>query len=377
MWQKVVPFLGISIVLCSAIVSISIPQAYVSANSVSVATTTLNIGICGDSVVEGAEACDVPGETGVYSTTITGRQCTNVCQFGPYCGDAVLQSLFGEECDDGNNAAGDFCSATCTIEPAGSGGGGSSGGGSGNSGGSNVPIGDTQISVEGTAYPNETVHILLDAQEVGTIRADNDGDFEFAVDASPGTASLGFWSNDTFGVRSITFNTTFDVTQGAITNVRGILLPPSIATDDAEVNPGDIVTFEGQTAPNKALEFHLNNELTSTTSSDGDGEWSLALPTSGLSPAEYTAKVRFITGSAPLIRESAFSSVVTLFLGVDGVATTPSDLSRDGFVNLTDFSILIFWWQTNGGNSNPPADINQNGNVSIEDFSILLFNWTG
>jgi hypothetical protein len=66
-----------------------------------------------------------------------------------------------------------------------------------------------------------------------------------------------------------------------------------------------------------------------------------------------------------------------LFVGVDGQATQPSDLNRDGSVNLIDFSILIFWWQTTGGDSNPPADINQNGNVGLEDFSILLFNWTG
>ena len=69
--------------------------------------------------------------------------------------------------------------------------------------------------------------------------------------------------------------------------------------------------------------------------------------------------------------------VLQLFVGVDGQPTSNSDLNRDGSVNLTDFSILVFWWGTNGGDSNPPADINGNGRVSIEDFSILLFNWTG
>ena len=64
-------------------------------------------------------------------------------------------------------------------------------------------------------------------------------------------------------------------------------------------------------------------------------------------------------------------------MGVDGVPTTPSDLNRDAKIDLIDFSILIFWWQTAGGDSNPPADISGNGKVSLEDFSILLFNWTG
>jgi cysteine-rich repeat protein len=363
-------------VLCISLLTITTTPRHTIAQ-VSVATTTLTVGICGDTLVDGDEECDVPGETGQYSTTIAGRQCNEQCQFGPYCGDAILQTLFGEECDDGNNDDGDFCSSLCTIEPAGSGGGGSSGGGSGRSGGSDRPLGDTQISVEGFAYPNQTVHVILDAREVGTIRADNRGQFEFAVDSAPGTASLGLWSLDSFNTRSITFNTTFDVTQGAITTVRGILLPPSISADQTEVNPGDVVTLRGQTSPNSLVELHLNNQLRATTTSSASGVWQVSLNTANLSPAEYTAKARFITGIPPLIRQSNFSSNLSLFVGVDGRATTPTDLNRDGSINLVDFSILIFWWQTNGGNSNPPADINGNGNVGIEDFSILLFNWTG
>lgn len=361
------------------LVTLLLAQSSVSVygSTVSVATTSLTIGICGDSLVEGAEECDVPGETGVYSTTIAGRQCDVDCQFGPYCGDGILQSLFSEECDDGNNVDNDFCSADCKIEPAGQGGGGSTGGGGGTSGGSSEEIGDTQISVEGSAYPNETVHILLDANEVGTIRADRDGDFEFSVASSPGTASLGFWSQDINNVRSITYNTTFDVTQGAVTTVRGVMLPPTISADKVEINPGDTVQLSGQTTANKVVEVYNGDDLIHTATSSSNGVWTHTYNTTGLSPAEYGLKARFLSGSGSLISESSFSSILTLFVGVDGRATTPSDLNRDGSINLTDFSILIFWWQTNGGNSNPPADINGNGNVGIEDFSILLFNWTG
>ncbi len=341
------------------------------------ATTTLAVSICGDSIVNAGEDCDIPGETGAYSTSIAGRQCNLQCTFGPYCGDAVLQTGFNEECDDGNNTSGDFCAADCTIEVSGSGGGGSGGGGSGSSGGSSEVLGDTQINMEGTAYPNETVHILLDAEEVGTVRADNDGEFEFAVEASPGTASLGFWSLDAFNTRSITFNTTFDVTQGAITNVRGIMLPPTIAVESAEIDPGDPIAFFGQTAPNKTVELSIDDSVVDTVISDSDGRWSIDFDSSTLSLAEHIAKARYRSGTGQLSSDSSYSSALTLFVGVEGRATTPSDLNRDGFINLIDFSILIFWWQTNGGDSDPPADINGNGNVGIEDFSILLFNWTG
>lgn len=346
--------------------------------ALSIATTTINVNNCGDFIVQApAEDCDVPGETGTYSTTIVGRQCTPICEWGPYCGDGILQTLHGEQCDDGNNVDGDFCGADCTIEPAGSGGGGSSGGNSRGSGGTTVPLGDTSISVEGTAYPNRTVNIILDGDSVGTVRADSSGAFDFSTDSEPGAATMGFWVTDTFGVRSITFNTTFDVTQGAVTTVRGVMVPPTIAANDTEINPGDTVTFKGQTAPNVKVELFIDNRSVQSTNSNTSGVWEIVYNTTGLSAAEHLAKVRYVSGGGSLTTESGFSSALTLFVGVEGRATTPSDLNRDGQVDLIDFSILIFWWQTAGGDSDPPADINGNGNVGIEDFSILLFNWTG
>ncbi len=350
----------------------------VYAATIYTATTTIDLSICGNSLVDVGEQCDVPGETGLYSTTIAGRQCNLQCDFGPYCGDGILQTTFGEECDDANNDSGDFCSATCTIEPAGSGGGGSSGGGGGGGGGTR-DLGDSSISITGIAYPNQQVNFLLDTRAVGSVRANSTGRFEFSTRASPGTATLGVWANDSTGVRSITLNSTFDVTQGAITNVSGLLLPPTLSLSSTRVSPGSTVTISGQAVPNAQIEIQVGNSSlrTERTTSDSSGRYTFSLATASLRNATYPIKARSITGTPPLLTQSGYSTVVQMLLGVDGAPSNNSDLSRDGKVNLTDFSILIFWWQTNGGDSNPPADINSNGRVGLEDFSILLFNWTG
>lgn len=344
----------------------------------SVATTSLLISICGDLIVNAGEDCDIPTDTGEYSTTILGRQCTTECRFASYCGDAILQTLFGEQCDDGNNDGDDFCAADCTEETADSGGGSTGGGGSSGSGGSDTPLGDTQVTLQGKAYPSVTVNILEDGVSVGTVRTNSRGEFLFNLGTEPGTASFSFWANDVSGARSSTFTTTFDVTQGAVTNVNGILLPPTIRTQTAQVNPGALIRLEGQTAPNVSVEVSINNGArVLTATSDTAGRWSADLNTTGLSASTHTAKARFLEGSGGLRRESTYGSVVQLFVGVEGKATSNADLNRDGKVNLIDFSILVFWWGTAGGGSNPPADINGNARVGLEDFSILLFNWTG
>ncbi len=344
----------------------------------SFATTTLSLSICGNLIVDDGEQCDIPGETGQYSQTIVGRQCTAECNFGPYCGDGILQTVFGETCDDGNNENGDFCSAICAIEPAGSGGGGSSGGGSGGGGGSNREQGETQVNIRGRAYPSRTINFLLDSESVGSVQSNSTGAFEFTTEASPGTATLGIWANDSSGTRSITLNNTFDVTQGAITNINGVVLPPTIRIANQNVDPGTPVIVSGQSVPNATVELNVDNSaIIETTTAGANGQWSITLAGGRLSVAAHTLRARTITGTAPTTIQSSFSNSLQVFVGVDGQASTPSDLSRDGRVNLTDFSILIFWWQTNGGDSDPPADINGNGRVSLEDFSILLFNWSG
>ena len=358
-----------------------IPFVHISAsnlNATFIATTTIRVSICGNSIVDDGEQCDIPGETGSYSTTIAGRQCNTQCNWGPYCGDGILETAYGEQCDDGNNNDGDFCSATCKIEPAGSGGGGTSGGGSSGGGGQNTPLGDTQVSVTGKGYPSQSVNILLDGKAVGTVRADSSGNFTFATNANPGTVSMGFWATDIKGNKSITYNTTFDVTQGAITSVNSVLLPPTLVADKTNINPGDTITFTGQTIPNTQVEIHIDDSATVLTgTSTSQGTYSIPYQTTGLSATTHTARARFILGGSGLSSDSSYSTTLQLFVGVAGKSSTPSDLNRDGSVNLIDFSILIFWWGTAGGDSNPPADINGDKTVGLADFSILLFNWTG
>ncbi len=156
---------------------------------------------------------------------------------------------------------------------------------------------------------------------------------------------------------------------------------PSIAVSPNPVNPGTQLTVKGYSIPNATVTIENQNDKTSvglqtfTATSDGSGAWQISVPTDSFKTGTYKVRAKAkqdATGIATI-----FSGYT--FYGVGQSAQVPrgSDLNRDGKVNLTDFSILLYWWNTNGGNSNPPADINGDGKVTLTDFSIMIFNWTG
>ena len=72
---------------------------------------------CGDGELQTEfEACDDGVNLSVYSASNT-PGCAPGCVPGAYCGDGVLNSLFGEQCDDGVNAGGyGKCTADCMLD---------------------------------------------------------------------------------------------------------------------------------------------------------------------------------------------------------------------------------------------------------------------
>jgi cysteine-rich repeat protein len=56
------------------------------------------------------EQCDDGKNPGGYG------RCSRECRLGPRCGDGMVQGDDGEECDDGNLLGNDGCSSDCKGE---------------------------------------------------------------------------------------------------------------------------------------------------------------------------------------------------------------------------------------------------------------------
>ena len=275
-----------------------------------------------------------------------------------------------------------------------SGSGGSGGGGGGGSGddsgdesgggfeSSDGPYesGDGQVVISGYAYPGARVTIMVDGQIAQTVTANSAGSYSTVVDEiARGAYTFGIYAEDDNGERSSTFSTSFTISGARASRLSNVNIAPSIEVSPNPAEPGEIITFSGYALPDATVTIQTGRDDGTGTEvitafSDGAGQWETPYNTAGLGRDTYRvrASAEQVDGHA-----AGFSDYEFYGIGQEADAPLAPDLNRDGFVNLIDFSIMLFWWQTNGGDSDPPADINQDGNVSLTDFSILLFNWTG
>jgi hypothetical protein len=234
------------------------------------------------------------------------------------------------------------------------------------------------VTITGLAYPRADVTFNVDGQRVDTVRADASGAYEVTLDGiARGVYTFGIFAAGGNGVPSSVYSTSFTVTGARTSALSNVNIPPSILVEPDPVNPGDPLTLSGFALANATITIEYKRSgatgQTITTQSDANGRWSVVVQTAGLTTGTYEVRAKAERG----LIQTGFSQPT--FFGLGQAADVPinADLNRDGRVNLTDFSILLFWWNSNGGTSNPPADINRDGRVNLTDFSILLFNWTG
>lgn len=275
----------------------------------------------------------------------------------------------------------------------GSSGGGGGGGGSGNgdddgntAGGgfesTDAPYrsGDARVVISGYAFPNSTVTVGVDGNLAKTTRSNGSGAYSVTLDAiSRGVYTFGVYAEGPDKVRSSTFSTSFTVTGGRTSELTNINVAPSIKVSPDPVDPGQTLTVTGYGLPNSVVTIQNGKQKSksmseSTASTDGSGKWTTTLITANFSKGTYQIRGKSAQSGGAVSNYSEYT-----YYGVGAKADGPlnADLNRDGRVNLTDFSILLFWWNGNGGDSDPSADINRDGRVTLTDFSILLFNWTG
>lgn len=308
-----------------------------------VVQSTVKISICGNNVKEANEVCD--------GTDLAGKTCQD---FGHTQGTLAC----GIACDE-------FDTSACYTPPKPPSGGG---------GGAPTPS-VTRVLLQGKAYPNAKITVLVDGKVSANITADSSANFKTEMsNILAGTYNFGLWAQDQQGRRSITFSFAATVRENITTTIFDIFLPPTIELERVNLLKGEDLTIRGTTAPESVISIHVESpqEIIKKSVAGNEGGWSHIFNTSVLIEGAHTSRAKAESKEGLL---SSFSSVMAFNIGKYGVeeVSPRADFNRDGRTNLIDFSIMLYWW----GKYNPACDMNQDGIVNLTDFSILMYYWSG
>jgi len=249
---------------------------------------------------------------------------------------------------------------------------------------------DTVIIFQGVSYPSSTLTINQDSSLLVEIATNTQAQFNVQAIIEPGNHTFMIFGEDQDGIIGKESNFTLTLSEGTTTTISGIFLGPTISIDRTVIAASETATLTGTTIPNSELNVTLNSSIVAAAtglpkvavhiaSADGNGRWLHLFNADDLEVDEYTT---FAQATDPISESVSETSKSLAFEVVgdeepdvcDGMAI--ADINCDGAVDLIDFSILLFYWESTDP-ANPRADINTDGIVDIIDFSIMMFYWSG
>jgi hypothetical protein len=194
----------------------------------------------------------------------------------------------------------------------------------------------------------------------------------------PGTHNITIYGVDPSNRTTSIFPIEVDAPVHQQITVSDILLSPTIEIDSIEITQGDPFALVGSSIPSGDISIFSESPLrTYYTAADLDGSWNYTVAdTSDYIPGDYRiyALVQNGTGSQSLFSNSLQFSILPSsgpYPPLPDCSIERGDLNCDNHTNLTDFSILMYYW----GTTSPAADINGDGIVNLVDFSIMMYYW--
>lgn len=237
---------------------------------------------------------------------------------------------------------------------------------------------ETIITFEGIAYPNAPVVIEQDGLAFTNTTANAAARFSVSQNGiSAGAHTYSLVATDALGRDSRELNVGLTITAGTTTIVDNIFFGPTIVLDSTDIELGESITVSGITSPSSEVSIYLTltTQTIYTVTASSTGAWSRTF-SSELEVGSYTIRGR---ATDPDTSVSEYSDTLTFTVGEPPdvcSGANVADINCDGEVDLTDLSILLFYWeQLNPGNAR--ADINHDTIVDLVDFSILMYHWTG
>jgi hypothetical protein len=233
------------------------------------------------------------------------------------------------------------------------------------------------LLITGYAAPDTFIIFTEGEAIIGTDVADSLGYFSHLFSGlQPTTHVISFYGVDT--QNRTTSPITLQIYTPAFqqTNVTNQLLSPTIQIPQNRILQSDFLIASGSALPSSNLTIFTDSPMRSyATTSASSGAWSVNI-TDTLTYVLGDYRIFSLVQNGLGLQSLTSPAIGFTIASLTGGGSSCGDISRgdlncDNSIDLTDFSILMYYWST----ANSEADINVDGIVNLTDFSIMMYWW--
>jgi len=238
---------------------------------------------------------------------------------------------------------------------------------------------ESRLVIRGYTAPQSFITFTEYGAVSGTAQSAPDGYFSHIFSGLiPGDHQVTFYSIDKNRLATSPISLSVYTPAYQEVTVTNQLLSPALMINKNVFSPGENIIASGSAIPNGNITLFTESPLRSySTSANELGDWTYTITNTNtyyLGDYHIHALVQTETGLTSLNSPSIGFSLATSTATSSGTACgniSRGDLNCDTKIDLTDFSIMMYYWGTN----NAAADMNRDQLVDITDFSIMMYYW--
>ncbi len=235
-----------------------------------------------------------------------------------------------------------------------------------------------RLEIQGFSAPGTYIIFTSGGSTQGTDVANGIGYFNKIFPAlTPGSQTVNLYGIDTDNRSTAIQTVTVNAPVYQTTTVSNLLLSPTMQISSTSILQGEDLYATGSAYPGTTVTVFTDTPLrTYTASASAAGAWTYTIDdTSNYNPGDYRIYSLAQTGGG--LQSLTSPSLIFTVTTDSSSSGTPcgdideGDLNCDDIINLTDFSILMYYW----GTADATADMNSDGVVDLIDFSIMMYYW--
>lgn len=236
----------------------------------------------------------------------------------------------------------------------------------------------SRLVISGEGSPQSFITFTEDGAVIGTEVSAFNGYFGHVFSGiEPGDHQITFYAVDKYNLSTSPITLSIYTPTFQETTVSNQLLSPTISIDKTQYMLGDPIIATGTATPDSTITIFTEAPLrayTTTTTNSGDWTYTISDTNTYMLGDYHIHALAQTTEGVTSLNSPSIGFRMSSSTSSSGEACgniTKGDLNCDSKIDLTDFSILMFYWGTN----NASSDMNSDSLVDLTDFSIMMYWW--